>query len=250
MFDSFKYMFSDKSFIKKYLLVLLFVFIANLFMNWSGVYAPSLNNGKFNILCYLLYIIGFVVMFVPFGYSIEVLRHTLSKDSGSELPNINVAQNFLAGLKVVLSGAVLILALFVVFYLIGFITPFFAAGTFGEVMSSVIYVLSLLILFFTSFFGIVMCCRYVIKPSYLNFVNFKAAIDIVEGNALQYLKSYIATVLLAVVVYGLSIIFVSYLVNIGYKGLVIYAFLVSVIWSYVIFVLAKIFAKAVDVDKI
>ena len=95
-----------------------------------------------------------------------------------------------------------------------------------------------------------MCSRYVVKPSYLNFVNFKACISIIESNILRYSKAYLKTVLLAVVVYGLSMIFVSFLVKLSYAGLVIYSILVSLMWTYVLFVLAKIFAKAVDVEKL
>ena len=249
MFESFTYMFKDASFIKKYLLVLLFVTIANLFMNWSGIYAPVLNDGQTSILYYLLYIIGYVIMFVPFGYSIGVLRHTLTDSENDDLPNVSVLKNFLAGLKVILSGAVLIIALFVVFTVLGFINAMLPAS-FGDVTTSVIFVLSLLILFFTSFFGIAMCSRYVVKPSYLNFVNFKACIGVIENNILRYSKAYLKTALLAIVVYGLSIIFVSFLVKLSYTGLVIYSILVSLMWTYVLFVLAKIFAKAVDVEKL
>lgn len=249
MFESFMYMFKDRSFIKKYLLVLLFVTIANLFMNWSGIYAPILNDGQTSILYYLLYIIGYVIMFVPFGYSIEVLRHTLTDSENTELPKVSVLQNFLAGFKVILSGAVLIFALFIVFTLLGFINTMLPA-TIGDITSSIIFTLSLLILFFTSFFGIAMCSRYVVKPSFLNFVNFKACISVIEGNILKYSKAYLKTALLAIIVYGLSIIFVSFLVKLSYTGLVIYSILVSLMWSYVLFVLAKIFAKAVDIEKL
>ena len=95
-----------------------------------------------------------------------------------------------------------------------------------------------------------MCSRYVVKPSFLNFVNFKACISVIEGNILKYSKAYLKTALLAIIVYGLSIIFVSFLVKLSYTGLVIYSILVSLMWSYVLFVLAKIFAKAVDIEKL
>lgn len=252
MFESFIYMFKDKSFYKKYLWVLLFVTLANLFMNWSGIYAPILNNGKTSVWYYLLYLIGFIIMFVPFGYSITALRHTMESSENYELPNIDILHNFIDGLKVILSGAVLMVGLFIIFSVIGFMNAIFMgmSGLVGDILSSVVFAVSLLILFFMSIFGIAMCCRYVKKPGYLNFVNFKAAIDIINNNAVRYFKAYFKTFLTAVVVYGIAILLVSFLVKMGYAGLVIYSIAVSVIWTYVIFVLAKIFAKAVDAEKI
>lgn len=248
MFESFKYMFSDRNFYKKYMFLLFFIIISNLLINWSSVYSPIYNHGKTSPLYYILLIIGFIIMFVPYGYSMSVLRYTINKSDDS-LPELNIFHNFLDGVKVVLSGFILIIALIIILFLFGKISMLFA-GILGDVVSSVIVVLSLLMLFFISFFGISMCCRYVVKPSYLNFVNFKAAVEVINNNVKKYLKAYLKTLLLCILVYGISMIMAYYLTKVGYLGLVIYSVAVSVIWSYMIFVLANIFAKAVDTHKI
>ncbi len=248
MLKAFVYMFKDKEFWKKYLPVFCFVVLANIFMNWAGIYAPILNEGVKNPLYYILYIIGFVIMFVPYGYSISALDYAFKCEENINLPFIDIKHNFLNGLKVILSGALLIVLLSVIFLILGFIRNALS-GTAGEVLSSIVTALSFLILFFTSFMGIAMCCNYVKKPNYFNFINFKSAINIANENLGKYFIVYLITLLTAIVTYVLSMVVVSYMVLLGYLGIVLYSLFVSVIWTYIIYVYAYLFARSVKASS-
>lgn len=249
MSEPFIYMLKDKNFYKKYLILLIFIIIANLFINGSSIYAQMLSGGNTYLLYNILYIIGFVILFVPYGYSISLLKSLMQKEDGADIPNITILSNFFSGLKVILSGVILLFVLFIIFFALGFFSELFS-GLIGDIISTTIMVVSLLILMIMSFLGIAMCCRYTLKPSFVNFINIKSAINIIKNDVDKYFKAYAKTLILAVLVYGISIIAESFLYKIGYIGLIIYSILVSVIWTYIIFVLAKIFANAVDPDKI
>ena len=246
MLDSFKYMFKAENFWKRYLLLLLFVFISNFLINWSGFFAPVMNDGKSSPLYYILPVVGLCVMFVPYGYSMLILKSRLN--NSPDLPKLQVLQNFISGFKVVLSAIVLLLALTLFFKAIYLFNSLLSGVT--DYVSVIFNVLIFLVLLFVSFFGIAMCCRYVIKPSYLNFVNFVAAVKLINCNVAKYFKSYLLTILCTVIVYSIAMFSVMYLSTIGYLGLFLYCLLVSVIWTYYVFVLAGIFANGVIADKI
>lgn len=247
MLNSFKYMFKIENFWKKYLFLFCIVLVANLLINWSGTY-PETDMGKTPILYYILFFAGFFTMFVPYGYSISLLKAKIDNCAENEFPEINIPKDFIAGLKVVISGLVLVLFLSFISFLIYFFNNILS-GYFGEIIPVIFNIILFLVMFIVSFVGIAMCCRYVVKPSFLNFVNFKAAIELINNNVSKYFKAYILTALSMAIVYLIAISSVSVLTKIGYAGLVIYCILVSILWSYQIFVLAGLFSSAVVFEK-
>ena len=249
MFKSFIYMFKDKSYWKKYLLLSIPVLIANLLINWSGTFSPTLNDGKSSPWYYILFFAGFIVMFIPYGYSINLLKSRLEKEPADELPSLNVTDNFISGAKVILAGIPLLLLMFFASFLIITINSIIP-NILGGFISVLLNILMFLILLTTTFMGIAMCCRYVVKPSYLNFLNFKAAAKLINSNVSKYFKSFVLTALSTAVIYLITFISVSYLTLIGYAGLVIYCIIVSLLWSYQIYLFAGLFSSAVDREKI
>jgi len=249
MLNSFVYMFRDKDFWKKYLSLFGVLLIANLLINWSSTFSPILNNGQTSCWYYILFFVGLIVLFIPYGYSISLLKAKLEDASLTELPSIKIMQNFISGFKVILSALLLILIIVIsafVLYNLNSILYKYAVTFMSFVANAVI----LLAIFVISFFLISMCCRYVVKPSFLNFINFKEAAKLINYDAAKYLKAYLLTVFSTIFVYLIIILSVSVLTRIGYIGLFLYCVLVSLLWSYQIFLFAGLFSKAVLPEKI
>lgn len=249
MLNSFTYMFKDKFFWKKYLLLYVFILIANFLMNSSSIFAPILNNGKTSCWYYILMFAGFVAMFIPYGYSITLLKLKLKDKSATDMPTLDIKENFMSGLKVVVSGTLLVLIVAAISFLT-IALNITLSKLFGDFISTILNILLFLALLTIGFLGISMCCRYVIKPSYLNFINFKAATELINYNVPKYFKAFLLTLLSMIVVYTLALLPVKILTDLGYIGLIIYCIWVSILWSYQIFILAGLFENAVIAEKI
>ena len=249
MLNSFKYMFAEKDFFKKFLYLFMIILCSNILINWSGTLAPNLNGGKTSVWYYIIFLIGFIVMFIPYGYSISLLKNTIENGLTSDSPKIDIINNFISGFKVVISGSVLLLLLALIIFLVSFISAFLSSML-GIVVQYVFNAIVLLILFMVFFMGIAMCCRYVIKPSFLNFVNFKAVAELINKDTVKYSKAFLMSVLCAVIIYLITFLLVSVLSYMGYAGLIIYCVCVSILWTYQIYVFAGLFSHAVNADSI
>ena len=249
MLKVFTYMFLDKSFWKKYLALFGVIFVANSLINWSGVFSPAMNGGVGSPWYYILFFTGFFVMFVIYGYSISLLRTTIENKDVDDLPMLNLIKDFIRGAKVIVSGFIFAVAFVLFLLLLGLIGKLIAMlnGEVSYIILSAIIFLSLLIIAFS---GMAMCCRYVVKPAYFNFLNFKSAFKLINCNVKKYFIAFLIAIVITAIPYLLSILFEMFLTKIGYPGLVIYCILVSLIWAYQIYVFAGLFARAVETDKI
>jgi hypothetical protein len=162
---------------------------------------------------------------------------------------MDIFKCFKEGFKVVVSGMILILSVLLIIAGLVFASNLFSQK-FGDIGFSFIYTFVFLIFLVMSFLSIAMCCRYVVKPSWLNFVNFKAAFGIINNNVGKYFAVYVLTMVLAIIVAIISALFAVVLPQIGFAGFVLYNALISLLWSYIIFVLAKLFPNAVIYEKI
>ena len=246
MMNSFVYMFKADGFWKKYFSLFGILFIANTLINCSGLFS---NGGETSIWLYILLFAGLIVMFIPYGYSISLLKAKLDNASLNEIPSIDFRNNFISGFKVILSGLILFLAV-ILFVSLLFILNGYLYNFLGGFLSLITNILLFFGLFTVLFLFISMCCRYVVKPSFLNFLNFKAAIQLINSDVLKYFKSFLMFVLCSVILNMITVLSVSVLTKIGYFGLVIYCIIVSLIWAYQIYLYAGLFSHAVVSDKI
>lgn len=247
MIKSFSYMFKDSNFLKKFFTLFAFVLTANFLTNLSGIMQPIL--GRASIWYNIVLIFGYILMFVPYGYSIELLKANMSNLEENNLLDMDIFKNFKDGLKVVLSSLILILSVFILFILFGLFSRLLAIK-FGINVSSYIYTFIFLIFLIISFLMIGMCCRYVIKPSWLNFVDFKSVITLINKNVAKYFKVYLMTALLFIILGVLTVISALILTQKGFVGFIIYNIIISLAWTYLTLVFAKLFSFAVEVDKI
>ncbi len=249
MLDSFVYMFKDKNFAKKYMSLFGVLLVANVLINWSGTLSPVLNDGSVSIWYYILFFAGFITMFITYGYSISLLRAKIDDASVSELPSINIVKNFAEGFKVVLSGSLLVILAILFMYALYFLNNVLVKNV-GNSVSVVLNTILFMAILVVSFFFISMCCRYVVKPSFLNFLNFKAAAQLINYNVSKYFKSFLMIALCMTIVYLISMLSVSVLVMFGYLGLMLYCTIVSLLWAYQIYILAGLFSNAVISENI
>lgn len=247
MLKSFSYMFKDSGFLKKFSMLFGFVLVANILTNLSGILEPIFGGTSvwFNV----IFILGYIFMFVPYGYSIDLLKSNMQNPEETDLLDMDIFRNFKDGFKVVVSGLILVLSLLILFFVLGFVIQMLSTK-FGLIALSFVYALIFLIFFVISFFMIGMCCRYVIKPSWLNFVDFKSVINLINNNVAKYFKVYLMSALLFILLCVVSVMSALILTQKGLAGFVVYNIIISLAWAYLTLVFAKLFSFAVDVDKI
>jgi len=95
-----------------------------------------------------------------------------------------------------------------------------------------------------------MCCKYVIKPSFLNFVRFSQAAKIINKNVDKYFIYYLYAIAITAIVYLIAILLGTLLTKIGYTGLILYCIFVSLIWTYHLYILAGLFSSAVKLEDL
>ena len=247
MFTSFSYMFKESNFFKRFFMLFAFILIANFLINLSGLLQSLL--GQSSIWYNVLLIFGYIFMFVPYGYSIELLREHMQKNDEAKLLDMNFFNNFKSGFKVVVSGLMLLVSVIILLVILGFLNRLLFAK-FGILASSFVYTLVFLIFLIISFFMIGMCNRYVIKPSWLNFLNFKAAALLINHDVAKYFKVYLLTAFSFIILGIISVISALFLMQAGLIGFVLYILIISLLWTYLTFVFAKLFSYATDVEKI
>ena len=247
MLKSFSYIFKDKAFLKHFFMLFLFVLTSNFLTNLSSVLDSVL--GKFSIWYNIVLIAGYIVMFIPYGYSMELLKLNIKDKEGLNALDMDVFKNFKDGFKVVVSGLLLVVSVLILFIILGFISRLLS-DKFGIMGTSFVFTFVFLIFLIISFLMIAMCCRYVVKPSWLNFLDLKSAGLLINNNVAQYFKVYALSALLIIMLCVITIFLTIVLTKIGFAGFVLYNILVSFIWTYLTFVFAKLFAYAVDVEKI
>ena len=247
MIKSFSYMFKENEWWKKVLMLFAFVLASNFLTNLSGILRMIQDQNS--VWYYIVLLLGYIIMFVPYGYSMALLKSNMQNKEEAVMPDMDFFQNFKDGFKVVISGMILLILLLVIFSLLLFINNKLVPAI-GTVGFTVIFSLIFLIFFVISFLGISMCCRYVIKPNWLNFVNIKEACRLINNNVAKYFKVYLITAGLMIILATVTVLMVRLLTQIGFAGFVLYNILVSVLWTYLTFVMAKLFSFAVDVEKI
>ena len=99
MKQAFYYMFKDLEFLKKTYICYIFILISTLISNYSNLLQPNPITGS-NWLYVLLSFMTAIVMFVPQGYMLSLIKSIAMNDSIESLPDMNLKRNFIQGLKV------------------------------------------------------------------------------------------------------------------------------------------------------
>lgn len=99
MKQAFYYMFKDLDFLKKNYICYIFVLISTLISNYSNIIQPNPITGS-NWLYLLLSFIAAIILFVPQGYMLSLIKSITMNDSTDFLPDMNLKSNFIQGLKI------------------------------------------------------------------------------------------------------------------------------------------------------
>lgn len=124
MKKAFYYMFKDTETFKKTFILLLFIFASTLVINFSNIlheFIPILSmhwqDSMFDSIWHWVFVIltfiSIMLMFIPNGYALSLIKSLSNQEGNHVLPEIDIKQNFLKGLKVAV-GFGLIYILFVV----------------------------------------------------------------------------------------------------------------------------------------
>lgn len=99
MKQAFYYMFKDLEFLKKTYLVYIFILVSTLISNYSNLIQPNPITGS-NWLYLLLSFIAAIILFVPQGYVLALIKSIAMNDNTDRLPDVKLKENFIQGLKV------------------------------------------------------------------------------------------------------------------------------------------------------
>lgn len=99
MKQAFYYMFKDLEFLKKTYICYIFILISTLVSNYSNLLQPNPITGS-NWLYVLLSFLTAIIMFVPQGYMLSLIKSVAMNDNTEFLPDMNLKSNFIQGLKI------------------------------------------------------------------------------------------------------------------------------------------------------
>ena len=117
MKEAFYYMFKDNMIKQKALTYFGFIFIAQFLTQWADVYAPEVKGAIPPIQYFVLFILGFIAMFIPTGYGVSCLKALIEQKENPVLPFVNIKNNFILGFKLTASFILLMLSFMSIFSL-------------------------------------------------------------------------------------------------------------------------------------
>lgn len=248
MLKSFSYMFRENDFWKKFLLIYVFVFIANILINFSSIFIRTYEDNFILIISNVIFFLGYIVLLVPYGYFVNALKDELCTNT-DVLRNINIISDFKAGFRFMLSLFILYIPLVLMFALFIILNGILFKGE-NSVVNYIGHVLSMLIFFVVTFIAVPMLRRYAEHRNFLSFVDFKSAINMIKNKEISYLKLYAVLLAISILIYFVSFVVFPAFLMADFLGLFIYALLLSGVWTYFVFVFIKLFACKPDIDKI
>ena len=99
MKNAFYYMFKDFDFVKKTYVYFIFLMIATLVSNYANLLQPNPITGS-NMYYVLLSFITAILMFIPQGYVLSIIKSVTYQEGNYFLPAVDLKRNFIQGLKV------------------------------------------------------------------------------------------------------------------------------------------------------
>ncbi|MBR1907788.1 DUF4013 domain-containing protein [bacterium] len=99
MKNAFNYMFRDTDFLKKTYVFFLFILFSVTVSNYANLLQPNSITGT-NWYYVALSFITAIVMFIPQGYILSLIKSAVHQEEICFLPNVDIKRNFIQGLKI------------------------------------------------------------------------------------------------------------------------------------------------------
>ena len=247
MEKAFTYMFRDDRFWQKSGLVFLLYFVSQYCF---GLVQPE--NKVLTVFPNSLFVcvLGLLIFMILSGYSFNIIKLIMDKNDEIVLPEINLANNLIIGLKWILSIFLFILA-FTGVYIAMILLNAAVKSVFLVVISVVLFIIALLVLmiFFPALIAI-----FAKTEKIFSIFRFGMAKKIIVHNPGSYFTGVGFILLLGVLLFVIAALCLLPLMFILNKNLVFNLVYTSVIYSlistYSVYVTSYLYAKMVDTELI
>ena len=244
MKEAFNFMFKDNMLKKKALIVLLFLFIANLLTNIASTIAPP--KGAAPSLTYtILAILGMLFLFIPNGYGITCVKSFIEQKENIVLPFLNIKNNFILGLKqaIAILIAVLLLGIGITATTIVF-SLIFGLVKLESLVAIIAPILVFLVIITFVYYSLGFSYIFATTENLTSFLQFKKANEMIKPVKKQYLLTLLLMVILSIVTGIISAVVMSLVGNIGIVGLVLSTLISSIVSIYFLYVYSFLVSRA------
>lgn len=199
MKKAFYYMFKDTETFKKTYILLLFLLASNLVINFSNIlhtFIPVLNTNWqdsmfdpiWNWVYVLLSFVSITLMFIPNGYALSLIKSLSNQENNFILPEMNMKQNFLKGLKVAVGFGLIYLLFVVVASLFLTASAIITIAFSNQILLSLTAVMILITLLVFLFYFPIFNFMFAYKSNLLTFFRYMMATKIFTIDKKLYFK--------------------------------------------------------------
>lgn len=246
MKEAFTYMFKDNKFMQKALTYLGMVFVANIAIMFSKMFAPGCQNCTPEPKYYLCAILGALLMIIPQGYVVSCIKSFIDQKENIVIPFLNLKKNFVDGFKYCLSILILSLvfglSMGVMTLVIAIIASITGLKFLIVILGLVFFVLLILLMFYTVAFIWI----FANKCWVTSFLKWKKAVELVSKNKKSYWMAFGFLLAIGIVTGLIS----ALLPAANVVSVIVSAFIMALITSYTMFAWTYIAAKSIKPECI
>ena len=250
MKQAFSYMFKDNMIKQKALTYFGFIFIAQFLTQWADVYAPEVKGAIPPIQYFILFILGFIAMFIPTGYGVSCLKALIEQKENPVLPFVNIKNNFILGFKLTVSVTLLALTFMSIFALgvgISFI-PFAVMQAVSAIFMILMLILSIPLFIAFVIYSPALYTIFAKKEWFTSYFRFIKSTKLIGEGVGTYFKG-LGLIILVMIAFGIINGIFGMIFDIIFGKSVLFALLFTLITSvfstYTVYVYAYITSKAV-----
>ena len=240
MKEAFNFMFKDNMLKNKVIIYFLFLFLANLFNNYANIFAPACKGCLAPPQYYILYLIGTIIMLIPSGYGISCIKSFVVQSDNYILPFVNVKNNFVLGIKLGISVLIMAFILTIIATFAGILSVLISPLS-TPIVLGVIGIIGVIII---SFYSMAFSYIFATTESFLSYINFKKATNLIKNGIKHYIISCLLFFLITIVL-GIFSSLLTLLAGVNFIGIAIISILISLISCYTVYVFAYITAKSI-----
>lgn len=261
MRKAFYYMFKDVEVFKKTYVFLLFILASTLVSNFSNIlheFIPVLNvhwqdsmyDPIWNWVYVLLAFISIILMFIPNGYALSLIKSLSNQEENYVLPEMEMKRNFLQGLKVAVGFGLIYLLFVIVASLFLTASVIIALAFANQIMFYLTVAMIAVVLFVFLFYFPIFNFMFAYKSNLLTFFRYMMATKIIMLDKKLYFKGialfagvFLFTVIIASLLSSVPVLRNPFLFAIS-------TILVSLLAYYFILVESFVIAKSIKLEAL
>lgn len=245
MREAFTYMFQDNKFWQKACVYMGILFLANLLSNYAKMLSFNCTSCTVSLppAYYITFIAGYIINLIPLGYAYSCIKSLFEQNENYVLPTMDLKKNFITGLKFLLSIGLIFIPIILVTVLIYGIAYYNPIITVTALKFLDLVICILFLIYFIPFMSL-----FAKEESIFTLFKFRTATKAILNNKRNYFIALFISILFFIANYALGVllayIFHTYPVA-QIAEMLISVVISTVVWTYIIFVINFLVAKAI-----